>query len=482
MKKLLTVIFFTIGLIAPSVYSQANPNTGRLVPGVQNITPVNYAVDTGAANAYAVAPSPVASSYVVGLIVNFKAIHSNTGASTINVNSLGVKNITKLGTTVLGSADIVAGGFYSVAYDGAEFQLLNPATSSGGSFTPGIQNITVVDYSGDSGTANAYAVTPSPVATSYVAGLTIAFTAANTNTGASTINVNSLGVKNLDKLGIIALFSGDIIAGAFYIAEYDGTEFQLMNPTVGATPAVVSSIISGTSDTINPVFGLDLGKTHQYTSSSSVAVAVTGATFNGQYFGVDVQGSGAITLTPSSGQIKTTGGTLASTLIIPGASVGVGFSCYIKSYDGTNYNADCHPSSISSSIKYRICDIPINDTSGSAITSAQMGPQSRICFIPSSSTIVEMDVNADAGTPNIIVGRNHAGTITNIVSSALATAASGGIACSNIGGTTGLNGATTCSATLQNTSIVAGDYLELVSGTPGGTAKFFVVHIVMVVN
>lgn len=131
---------------------------------------------------------------------------------------------------------------------------------------------------------------------------------------------------------------------------------------------------------------------------------------------------------------------------------------------------------------YRTCDIPINDTSGSAITSGQMGPQSRVCFIPAASTIVEMDVNADAGTPNIIIGRNRAGTIVNIVSGALATAASGGIACSNTGGTTGLNGATTCSSTLQNTGLNAGDYLELVSGTPGGTAKFFVAHVVYTVN
>lgn len=131
---------------------------------------------------------------------------------------------------------------------------------------------------------------------------------------------------------------------------------------------------------------------------------------------------------------------------------------------------------------YQTCDIPVGDTSGSAIVSGQMGPQSRVCFVPAASTIVEMDVNADAGTPNVIIGRNHAGTITNIVSSALATAASGGIACSKTGATTGLNGATTCSATLQNTSLAAGDYLELVSGTPGGTAKFFVAHIIYTIN
>lgn len=131
---------------------------------------------------------------------------------------------------------------------------------------------------------------------------------------------------------------------------------------------------------------------------------------------------------------------------------------------------------------YRSCDIAVGDTTGTALANGQLGPQSRVCYIPAASTIVEMDVNADAGTPNVIVGRNRAGSISNIVSGALATAASGGIACSNTGGTTGLNGATTCSNTLQNTGLNAGDYLELVSGTAGGTAKFFAAHIIYTVN
>jgi hypothetical protein len=89
-----------------------------------------------------------------------------------------------------------------------------------------------------------------------------------------------------------------------------------------------------------------------------------------------------------------------------------------------------------------------------------------------------MDVSADAGTPNIIIGKNHGGTISNIVSAALATAASGAIACSNSGGTLGLDGATTCGATLQNTTLARGDYLQEVSGTAGGTAKAMSVHVI----
>lgn len=129
------------------------------------------------------------------------------------------------------------------------------------------------------------------------------------------------------------------------------------------------------------------------------------------------------------------------------------------------------------------CDIPIGDQSSStALASGQLGPQKRLCYIPAAATIVEMDVSADAGAPNIIVGRNRAGAVVNIVSGALATAGSGAVACSNVGGTLGIDGATTCSATLQNTGLNTGDYLELVSGTAGGTAKLMTAHVLWVVN
>ncbi len=129
------------------------------------------------------------------------------------------------------------------------------------------------------------------------------------------------------------------------------------------------------------------------------------------------------------------------------------------------------------SIRYGVCDFGIGDASGSAITSAQLGPQKGACFVPAAATVLEVDVYADGGTSNIIVGVDHAGTVANLVSAALATAAGGARACSNTGGTTGLDGATTCSATLQNTSIAAGDYINAVSGTVGGTAKWFTVHV-----
>ena len=122
------------------------------------------------------------------------------------------------------------------------------------------------------------------------------------------------------------------------------------------------------------------------------------------------------------------------------------------------------------------------DNASSALVDADLGPQVRRCFIPYAATVTQVQVSANDGTPNIIVGVRHAGSVANLVSSALATAASGGRACSNIGGTVGIDGTTACSKTLQNVGIAQGDYIEAVSGTAGGVAKSMQVAIVFTVN
>jgi microcystin-dependent protein len=81
------------------------------------------------------------------------------------------------------------------------------------------------------GTANAitlgYAVGP----TSYVQGEKFAFKSTAANTGATTVNVQSLGAKSLFKKtsgGPAALTGGEIQAGDIVEIEFDGTQFQLV--------------------------------------------------------------------------------------------------------------------------------------------------------------------------------------------------------------------------------------------------------------
>lgn len=126
---------------------------------------------------------------------------------------------------------------------------------------------------------------------------------------------------------------------------------------------------------------------------------------------------------------------------------------------------------------YKECAIDFGANNGSALVDADISPQLTGCQFPSASTIVEIDVRADGGTPNVIVSKNHLGAQTALLSGALATAAAGGRACSKSSATTSLDGSTLCSATLQNGSLAAGDYIDVTSGTAGGTAKKFIVVI-----
>jgi hypothetical protein len=82
-----------------------------------------YAADTGTANTYAVALSPALGAYAAGVGVEFRVTNANTGASTLNVNGLGAKALTKSGTTALASGDLKAGQIVTAIYDGTQFQL-----------------------------------------------------------------------------------------------------------------------------------------------------------------------------------------------------------------------------------------------------------------------------------------------------------------------------------------------------------------------
>jgi hypothetical protein len=105
----------------------------------------------------------------------------------------------------------------------------------------------------DSGTANAYVLTSispfkSPVSSGtgegYFIGMTIRFRAGNTNTGASTVNVNSAGVKNLKKEdGTTDLDVGDISTTRDSIFRYNGTSFvQVLqiNPLFSNKNAIIN--------------------------------------------------------------------------------------------------------------------------------------------------------------------------------------------------------------------------------------------------
>jgi hypothetical protein len=100
-----------------------------------------YCLDAGSTDAYACNLSPAITAYTTGVYYRFKANTANTGAATINFNSLGAKTIKKAAggiTTDLVDNDIRAGQWVELVYDGTNMQiqsLLGNAASGNG--TPG---------------------------------------------------------------------------------------------------------------------------------------------------------------------------------------------------------------------------------------------------------------------------------------------------------------------------------------------------------
>jgi hypothetical protein len=71
------------------------------------------------------ATAPISmTAYATGQIFRFISAGANTTTSvTLNINSIGAKNITKNGTTALAASDIPSGAVVMVTYDGTQFQL-----------------------------------------------------------------------------------------------------------------------------------------------------------------------------------------------------------------------------------------------------------------------------------------------------------------------------------------------------------------------
>jgi hypothetical protein len=147
---------------------------------------------------------------------------------------------------------------------------------------------------GESSTGNdSYVITTGKGFTAYSKGMVIYFNAGTSNTGASTINVDNLGVKNLKVMndtGKIDTITGNLINNAIYQATYDGTDFVINNPTILKALAFTASdnftiwtgggnINNSTPYTAITGTGVKVGRTGQYrykythsvTSSASYA-------------------------------------------------------------------------------------------------------------------------------------------------------------------------------------------------------------------
>jgi len=136
----------------------------------------------------------------------------------------------------------------------------------------------------ESGSGNAYVVTMPNTRTANANGDQVVFKATHQNSGASTLQVDSIAAVDLRRWNGDALSSGDILVGAFYTARYDSTNgyFRIESP---AQVSTVSGAITYATPTGKAKLAASAGAaTTLIRSDADIAIDQTIApTWSGQH-------------------------------------------------------------------------------------------------------------------------------------------------------------------------------------------------------
>lgn len=162
--------------------------------------------------------------------------------------------------TVINDSGTLDAGLSAVSYG------LISATNK--SLPPFDLAIYVSSVAGTNTITGSAANTPAPL----VAGQLFSFIPAVTNTGATTLNINGLGAKNVFYRGA-ACAGGEIVASAPALVSYDGTQFNL----VGSSGAYTSFTGTLTGCTTAPTYTITYSKIG---STVTIDVPVTTGTSN----------------------------------------------------------------------------------------------------------------------------------------------------------------------------------------------------------
>ena len=169
-------------------------------------------------------------------------------------------------------------------YDGADWIALGEINASTNAFTAyqGTAPLRLANYAGDTGSADAYAIAPSPAYTAYAAGQVFTVKISNTNTGGATLNVNALGAKNIKMPDGTSPPAGALLAGHVAALMYDGTNMLLLNPAL--TPIALGGTGASTASAARTNLGLGTAAVQNVGTTANKVVQLDG---NGKLPAVD---------------------------------------------------------------------------------------------------------------------------------------------------------------------------------------------------
>jgi hypothetical protein len=168
----------------------------------------------------------------------------------------------------------------NIPFNGFKATGMGPATARTDSATlANIQDGTGLYVSTVGGTANAITLNVSPAIGAYVAGQTFRFVALATNTTATTVNISSLGARDITKNGTTILAAGDIRAGALVTITYDGTEFLL--GTTGLSLTAFTGTLAQLNTAVTDADVASLAGVETLTNKTLTTPTIDNPTFTG---------------------------------------------------------------------------------------------------------------------------------------------------------------------------------------------------------
>lgn len=226
---------------------------------------------------------------MTGQIFHFKAANANTGASTLNVNSVGAKTIVKDVNTALASGDISQNEVISVIYDGTNFQMVGNADSEQvvTTYTNGTDN-RVVSSTGTAGINGEANLT--------FDGSTLAVT------GAATVSTDlTVGDDlSLDSDACVLKFGDDQDVTLTHVADTG----LLLNSTMAIQFNDASQYINAPSATV-----LDINATDEIEINATLCDVNANLDVSGTYTGGGLMTTGGNIVIPNAGNIGSVGDT-----------------------------------------------------------------------------------------------------------------------------------------------------------------------------
>lgn len=283
-----------------------------LAAGQQQDNDCIYGVASGT-DTYTLTPTPAITAYVAGQEFIVKFTNANTGAATLNVSSVGAKDITKGVSTALVAGDIVAAQLYRCRYDGTRFVLVGRELNATAT-TSGVVEL-ATDAETVTGTDTARACTPANItakmaAPGAIGGTTPAagtFTTLNSTGGAlngtlggtTPAAVTATTIVGTSVAATAGVTSSSATAGVGYATGAGGTVTQLSSKSTGVTLNKVCGTITTHNASLNNATTVAFTVTNSTVAATDtviLSIKQTGATASAYSFWVDEVATGSFVI------------------------------------------------------------------------------------------------------------------------------------------------------------------------------------------